>query len=68
MLCVVAQVFGLGGAQADELELDLEVFGSLSMTLDDLPKDGQSSSLDAASDAAAVPVRRPPPAAAAGRA
>lgn len=41
-----------------DLDLDLDVFGSLSVTLEDLPNDGTSASVDDSSDHINLPVCR----------
>jgi hypothetical protein len=49
------QVFG--GPQAAGLDLALDVFGTLSVTMEDLPKDGAAAPVDDASDQIILPVR-----------
>ena len=50
------QVFG--GPQAAGLDLALDVFGTLSVTMEDLPKDGGTAApVDDASDQVILPVR-----------
>ena len=52
------QVFG--GPQAAGLDLALDVFGTLSVTMEDLPKDGAAAPVDDASDQIILPVRFSP--------
>lgn len=55
-LVVLPAVQAFGGVQAGGLDVDLDVFGTLSVTLEDLPKDGTSASLDDSSDHINLPV------------